>query len=265
MTSTTSRSGPRADGGGRRLARGAVAFLFWLVVWQLASMAIGQELLLVSPVAVVRTLATLVVTRAFWASVGYSFVRIIGGFLLAVVVGILLAALSGASGAARTLLAPLMLVLKSVPVVSFIILVLIWADSSTLSLVISFLIVVPVIHTNVLEGIDRTDPKLLELARVFRIPLWRRFRAIDIPAIIPHFTSGARIGLGLCWKSGIAAEVIGLSEGSIGERLYQAKIFLSTAELFAWTIVIVLVSFLFERFFLALLRRFELRLSRWGA
>ena len=93
------------------------------------------------------------------------------------------------------------------------------------------------------------------MAVVFRMPVWRKIRFIYLPALVPYLVSGCRIALGMSWKSGAAAEVIGLPEHSIGEHLYMAKIYLETADLFAWTLVIVLVSLAFERAFLALLRR----------
>jgi len=245
MTSTTS--------GSRSAGRLALAVLFWLAVWQVASLAIAQDLLLVSPLEVIATLAAQLGTAPFWSAVGYSFLRIVAGFLLALLAAVLLAAAAGASQVVRTLLAPLVLTIRSVPVVSFIILVLIWASSGSLSIVISFLIALPVIYTNVLEGIDQRDGKLLEMAHVFRVPLLRRWRAIDVPAVMPYLQSA--------WKSGIAAEVIGLPQGSIGEQLYQSKIFLSTAELFSWTLAIVLLAFTFEKLFLTALRRTALALG----
>jgi NitT/TauT family transport system permease protein len=245
-------------------SKSILAILFWLAVWQIGSMAIGQSLLLVSPFAVLKTLFSLVVEMGFWSTVAYSFVRIVSGFLLAIVIGVCLAALSAANSVARILLAPFFGVIKSIPVASFIILVLIWAGSGSLSIIISFLMVLPIIYTNVLEGILRTDAKLLEMAVVFRIPFVNRISAIYFPGVMPFFSSGCKIGLGLCWKSGIAAEVIGLSSGSIGEKLYQAKIFLSTEELFSWTIVIIVVSCLFEKFFLVLLSHIEKCLERDG-
>lgn len=235
----------------------AFAVLFWLAVWEIASLLLHQDLLLVSPVTVFQTLFLSLWQGQFWSTVLYSFSRIVTGFFLAILVGVSFAVLSATNDLVKTLLSPFFSVVKSVPVASFIILVLIWAGSGSLSIVISFLMVLPIIYTNTLEGILATDEKLLEMARVFHMPIQRRVAAIYIPAILPFFSSACKVGLGLSWKSGIAAEVIGLPTGSIGEQLYQAKIFLSTADLFCWTIVIVLISHLFERFFLALLRRGE--------
>ena len=117
--------------------------------------------------------------------------------------------------------------------------------------------VLPILYTNVLQGILETDRKLLEMAKIFRMSFRKKLYAIYIPEILPYFSTGCKVGLGFCWKSGIAAEVIGLPTGSIGEQLYQAKIFLSTGELFSWTLVIILISFFFERLFFLLLRGVE--------
>ena len=153
----------------------------------------------------------------------------------------------------RELMAPLVAGIKAVPVASFIILALVWLNSQSLSLFISALMVFPPVYLNVLEGIGHTDRQLLEMARVFRVPVSRQLRGIYLPAVLPYFRSAVSLGLGLCWKSGAAAEVIGLPDGSIGDALYRAKITLSTGELFAWTFVIILLSAVFEKLFLALL------------
>ena len=235
----------RSDKKKRKIKIWAVAF--WLLV--------GQEILLVSPVSVLRRLLELAVTADFWSSIAFSIIRIMGGFLLAALLGILLGALAAGVSPVRQLLEPAVLTIKSIPVASFVILVLIWVPSENLSVVISFLMVFPVIYTNVLNGIESTDRKLLEMAEVFRISLPRRIRYIYASQVLPFFRAGCSVALGLCWKAGVAAEVIGIPDGSIGEQLYMAKVYLNTPDLFAWTIVIVLISLVFERLFLALVDR----------
>ena len=247
------------------LARGAVRPLlvvaFWVVVWQVAALVVGHEVLLASPAKAAVRLGELSLTADFWGTVWHSFARIAGGFVAASVVGVLGAAAAATSRVVDALVTPALTAIRSTPVVSFIILVLMWASSSQLALVISFLMVLPITYTNVLEGIRHRDPALLEVATVFRVPLLRRLSAIDVPAVLPFFIASCKIGVGLAWKSGIAAEVIGLTEGSIGEQLYQAKILLISADLFAWTAVIIAISFGFEKVVLVLLRRAETRLA----
>lgn len=235
---------------------------FWLVVWQLASMAINKQILLVSPVSVLIRLGALVIEGEFWRSIGFSLVRILAGFLLGAVVGVVFAALSVRFKWVSTLLKPLMTTIKAVPVASFVILVLIWVSSKNLSVLITFLIVLPIIYTNTRDGIIATDPKLLEMARVFDISKGRQIRYIYLSQVLPFFRSACSIALGLSWKSGVAAEVIGIPDGSIGEKLYKAKIYLDTPDLFAWTVVIVILSFGFERLMLKLLDICVRRLER---
>lgn len=246
----------------RRRVIGAAAILFWLAVWQAVSMAVGNDILLVSPIAVIKRLFELVVTAEFWHSVGLSFIRIISGFLLALAAGLALALLASASSVIKQLLSPLMTAIKTVPVASFIILVLIWFPSKRLSTVISFLMVLPIIYTNTLSAIASLRDDLDEMATVFRIPPLRRLRCVCLPQVMPGFLTGCELSLGLCWKSGIAAEVIGIPKHSIGEALQQAKIYLDTPDLFAWTVVIVAVSALFAKLFMSAMKLLEKRITR---
>ena len=228
----------------------------WLLVWQGGSVALAAAyphggLLLASPVQAALRLLELLPSSAFWRAVGNSSLRIFGGFLLSCALALLLASLAAGRPWLRDLLGPPVAVAKAVPVASFIILALVWLDAEALSLFISALMVFPPVYLNVLEGLRQTDPKLLELARVYRIPFRRRVWGVYLPQVLPYFRSAASLALGLCWKAGAAAEVIGLPEGTIGERLYTAKVYYQTPDLFAWTAVILALSAVFERLFLA--------------
>lgn len=228
----------------------------WLLAWQGGSMALAAAyphggLLLASPVQAALRLLELLPSFAFWRAVGNSSLRIFGGFLLSCALALLLASLAAGRPWLRDLLGPPVAVVKAVPVASFIILALVWLDAEALSLFISALMVFPPVYLNVLEGLRQTDPKLLELARVYRIPFRRRVWGVYLPQVLPYFRSAASLALGLCWKAGAAAEVIGLPAGTIGERLYTAKVYYQTPDLFAWTAVILALSAIFERLFLA--------------
>ena len=210
----------------KQFFRRLLAVAFWLAVWQAAAMAIGQEVFLVSPVQALRTLVQLLPRADFWQRVCFSSGRILLGFGLGAVFSVVLAVCAARWSAADALLAPVMQLVKATPVASFIILALVWVRGSALSVLISFLMVLPVLYGAVRTGIARADVQLLEMA------------------------AGCSVALGICWKSGVAAEVIGLPNGSIGDALYRAKITLSTGELFAWTFVIILLSAGFEKLFL---------------
>lgn len=231
----------------------------WLLLWQFAARQIGQPIVFVGPVQVCRALAVQVTEAEFWMTVLHSSAKICGGFLIAFTAGVFGGMAAGRFRLLAEFLEPAVGCLQAVPVASFVILALIWIGSENLSVLISFLVVFPVIYRNTLAGVRCADPKLLEMAQVYRMGTLRRFRCIYWPALFPHLFSGSQVALAMAWKSGVAAEVIGVPDLSIGEKLYMAKIYLSTAELFAWTLVIILVSRLFELLFLRLLSLLDVR------
>ena len=234
--------------------KGILKFLpivFWLLIWQLVSNILHNEIILVSPIRVINTLFLLCGTGLFWTSILSSLIRIIGGFFLGLFVGIVLAVCSHQILFLKLLLKPITGIVKTTPVASFVILALIWIGSKNLAVFISFLMVFPVIYTNVLKGIENVNQEMLEMAQIFSMSWIKRYLYLYIPEVMPYFLSASSLSLGLCWKAGIAAEVIGLPISSIGEQLYQAKLYLSTEKLFAWTLVIIILSVTIEKLFMA--------------
>lgn len=238
--------------------------IFWIAVWQLAGMLIDNSIVFVGPSDVLRSFSMLMGEPDFWKSIAGSFGKISAGFLSAFLCGVLLGSLAYRGRLLKDVLEPVVALMKSIPVASFVILALIWIGSKNLSVFISFTVVFPVIYINTIAGLESTDPQLLEMAQVFSIRLLRRIRYIYIPALLPYLVSGCKVALGMSWKSGIAAEVIGVPTNTIGENLYMAKIYLSTADLFAWTIVIIIVSSIFEKLFLLLIQAGSRRLWKGG-
>lgn len=230
------------------------AVLFWLILWQLAASAVALPLLLPTPLAVGGRLASLAVTAPFWRSIGYSLLRILGGFSGGLVCGALLAALAFALPWVKAVVDLPMAVIKTAPVASFIILALVWISGSHLSLFISFLMVLPLVYGNILQGLQSADPQLLEMAQVFRFSVFQVWRSIYLPAALPSFYAALKTALGFAWKSGIAGEVLAIPSGALGTQLYQAKVALETTDLFAWTAVIILLSMLLEKAFLRFLK-----------
>lgn len=255
--SAASRVKKRAKAGGVRL----FAVVFWLAVWHFGSIALDQSLILVSPLTAFSTLINMMSTSEFYLAVFGSLGRILLGFLAGVLLGTLLAALSYMLPPVGTLLSPLMHAIKATPVASFVILALIFISSKYLSILMGFLMVLPILYSNVLTGLHGTDRKLLEMAKVFHMRPMDKFRAIYLPAAYPNFLSSCALSLGMSWKAGVAAEVIGLPDQSIGEALYQAKIFFSTPELYAWTIAIILLSVALEQAMLLMVKSVTRRLE----
>lgn len=225
-------------------------------------MAIGEDLFLPSPLSTVSALLSSISEPDFWKAVATTLFRIMAGFILSVAAALVSAVAASRFRAFASLMDPLVRIIRATPVASITILLLVWISSRNLSIAISFLMVFPIIYTNVLKGIRETDCSLIEMAAAYRISPWKRIRYIYIPSVMPYFSSAISIALGLAWKSGIAAEVIGLPDGSIGERVYEAKIYLATPELFAWTAVVIILAFIFEKAFLSLASAIEMRIVR---
>jgi len=234
--------------------RRVAAVFFALSVWQIAAMIVDTEFLFPTPIDVILRLFTVWREDGFFIAISNSFLKIVSGFLLGLILGTALAIIAARFSVVEDLLWPFMITIKSVPVASFIVLALMWLTSRELSTFISFLMVLPIIYTNLLGGIKNSDREMDKMATVFRMPLGRRILYIWIPRIKPFMLSACSIALGLSWKAGIAAELIGIPDDSLGEMLYYAKIYFNSLDLFAWTIIIVLLSIGFEKLFISILK-----------
>ncbi|MCH3972196.1 MAG: ABC transporter permease subunit [Oscillospiraceae bacterium] len=248
MGFTTSRKKQKSKGTRRAgFLRGVFSAAVWLLVWQIAADAVHQEILLVSPGTVLCRLIQLACTAAFWQTIAGSMLRILLGFLLAMVCGTLLAALTSRSKLCYALFYPIVSIMKATPVASFILLALVWLSSTRISSFTAFLIVLPSFWQNVTNGIDATDKSLLEMAQVYRFGRLRTVAKIYLPSIVPYFSAACRTGFGMAWKAGVAAEVLANTHNSIGGNLYDAKVYFETADLFVWTASVVLLSMLLEK------------------
>lgn len=233
-----------------------IIILFWLGIWQLIAAIMHNDILLVGPIQVVRALFENIAETDFLKIVIYSLGRIGLGFALALALGFALGALSYRYKLLDEFLAPFMITLKSIPVASFVVLLLIWFGSDGLSFFSSFLVVFPSVYVSTISGFKSTSGQLLEMADVFGVSGINRFIYLYRPAFMPYLISCLKVSLGMSWKSGVAAEVIGVPRFSLGERLYMSKIYLDTAGLFAWTLMVILLSFLFEKAVMYLIEAF---------
>lgn len=234
----------------------------WLLLWQGAYYAVGEDLLLVSPFSALRRVIELAVSGAFWHIVFGSVARILLGFFLGLLLGTVIAAATARSQALYAFFSLPMSIIKATPVASFVILALVWIRGANLSVFIAFLMVLPLIWSNVHEGIMQIDEKLLEMAAVYRLPRSAILKNITVPSVLPYFLSAAKVGLGFSWKAGIAGEVIAIPAAAIGTQLYNAKVYLETTDLFAWTAVIILLSVLLEKLMIHGINALAKRLNR---
>ena len=227
--------------------RTTLIVLIWLVIWQVLAIVVNNSILLSGPLDTVKALIELGSEPSFYISVGITTGKILLGFLIGMCLGSLLSVLSYRFKIIKDFLSPFVSVIKSIPVVSFIILALIWAGSSNVTIIVSSVISFPIFYKNILEGLFVTDPKMLDLAKVFQMDLSRKIRYIYLPSLSPHIKSAVSLAAGMAFRGGITAEVVGQPIRSIGNGLYRAKINLATSEMLAWTLVAVLAAFLIER------------------
>ncbi len=241
-----------------------LALVFWLLVWQGLYLLVDKEFLLVSPLQAFGRLGELAGRAAFWSSVLATCLRVMAGFLSALLAGIALAFLSARFSLVKALLAPVLGVVRATPVASFIILALIWISTGQLPVFIAFLMVLPMAYSNLSAGLEHLDRDLVEMARLFRFSGRRTLRLVYLPQLMPYVTAASTAGLGFAWKSAIAAEVIVHPALSIGKQIWGAKIYFEIADLFAWTIGVILFSVFIEKGAVWALKCLERRLLSLG-
>ena len=234
-------------------AAGAVA-AFWLAVWVFVAALVAQPLILPGPGAVVVALLRLVCDVGTWAILAGSGVRILGGLALAAVCGGLLAGISSRSRAFARLVAPALSFVKATPVACVVVLLLIWLGSARVSIAAVFLMALPGVYFSLVEGLTQADKPLEQMFRLHGVRGWRLFCAHTWREVLPFVLSCARAVIGMSWKAGVAAELIGMAVGTVGERIYQAKLLIETADLLAWTVLVVAASWACERVLVWLLR-----------
>lgn len=230
------------------------AVLTALLFWQLAAVLIDSNVLIAGPTDVLRRLAEIICEDDFIRIAAFTLGRIAAGYLAAVLTGMLLAFAAGRSRAAEILMRPWVISIRAIPVASMVVILLILVSSRNLSVIIVFLVVFPVVYTNILSGLKSCSRELAEMAAVFGITGMKKLRYVTMPQLKSYIISACSVTAGMAWKAGAAAEVIGTPPMSIGKMIYQSKTWLDTESLFAWTLVLIILSTIFEKVFIYLLK-----------
>ena len=239
----------------KKIISALISAVFWTALWGLGSVRVGTEVLLPSPLVTLRHLVTLASTEAFWRAAGMSLLRVALGFAAGAVTGTLLAVMTSFSRMLDSLFSPVGTVIRATPVASFIILALVWLKASNVPSFISFLMVTPIVWGALKAAIENTDKNLLEAAKAYRLGFRKTVKMVYLPSVAPQYAAALITSLGLAWKSGIAAEVLCHPKVSVGNMLYESKIYLETADLFAWTATVIILSVIMEKCFRVLLKR----------
>ena len=247
------RTASMENNGRRSFLRGVICFVFWMLVWYGFSAALGRAIVLPTPHAVFGKLLSLLPTADFWLACLGSVGRIFFGLVLGILIGTALASVCALNKLVNAIFAPLVSVIKATPVASIIILMLFVMAKGAVPMVAALLMVIPIVFGNVRKGIGAVPKDQAEVALVYELDVMKRLRYLTIPSVLPYFSAACRSALGLAWKAGIAAEVICYPKHSIGANLNNAKVYLESEELYAWTIVVIVISVLIERGVVSLL------------
>ncbi len=235
------------------------SILIIIILWKILSLRIRSELLLPPPEIAVKRFLSIYQTKLFWVSIWATFLRGMTGFLLSCAAGIIAGILSGIYDFIDKALQPFIVMIKSTPIMSVILLALIWFQTENVPIFASFLVAFPIICANVREGIRNIDKKLIEMAKIYQVQRKNILLEIYFPSILPFLTAGISTAVGIGWKVIVSAEVLGQPKYAIGTQLYTSKIYLETADVLAWTIAAVLLSALFEKS----IRLLERKIIKW--
>lgn len=236
--------------------KGIFLFFFYLGIWQLLSMLVGSSLLLPSPAETLRGLASILVDARSWKDIGATFLRLLAGFGIGTASGIILAVFTAKSRLLYAVLAPIRLIIKSTPVLSFVLILLVSLHSSLVPVAVCAIMVTPMLWATTETAILSLDVKLLEMGCIFYTP-FRRLVLVVIPQMLPHIATSAVTALGFAWKAVITAEVLSLPRFAVGNRMYLSKLYLEMPEMFAWTMLVIALSLCLEM----ILRKLTVRIG----
>ena len=228
---------------------------FWLIVWALLAKKVGLELLLPSPKTTAITLFELAKTFSFWKITFNSLMNVLIGILVSLVIGSVLAVMTEKSKVLDALFSPVLTVIKSTPIASFIILTLLWIKKDSIPVFIISLIVIPIVWSNISAGIRSVDKNLHEVSRIYSFSIVKKILRLYIPSIFPFFLAACKASLGMAWKAGISAEILSTPKNTIGTELYFSKTYFSTEQLFAWTLTVIILSFIIEKILIYLIEK----------
>ncbi|GKX29919.1 ABC transporter permease [Vallitalea longa] len=239
----------------RRIVYKIIAFIFWILVWEIIALLINKEIYLPTPYNTFKVLVSEIKTAMFWQTVFSTIFRVAIGFFIACIIGIIFGIICGVNKFIYEILNLIIVAVKSTPVMSFILIAVIWFKSDNVPIFICFLMCFPIIWTSVVGGINNIDKRLIDMAYVYKVDKKYIVKDIYIPSIVPYITTAMITSLGLGWKVTVAAEVLSSPKFSIGTKLYDAKVYVESEQLFAWTIVVIALSLILEYIFKYLLRK----------
>ena len=235
----------------------AFAVVFWIGVWWVCSAVINHSYILPDPLSVFFKLGEIILTDGFIDNVLYTMMRVLSGLLLGIVLGIVLGVAAHHSKIVYSLASPIISVIKATPVASIIVILTVMLNGDLIAASIALLMVMPIIWQNVIDAYASIDASLSEVCRVYGFSFGKRMRALYLPAIVKFLFPAIITSVGLAWKSDIAAEIIAATTHSIGQEINDARLEFISEPVFAWTIIVIILSICLEALIKFIIRRLE--------
>lgn len=230
-----------------------------LIIWEILSVSFGSDQILPGPDDAVVSLIRMAGTPEFYAALGLTLLRGMIGFALALITALAIGIPAGLNSGFDAAFRPILVTIRSTPVIAIILLALIWFRVDQVPVFIGFLTMLPILTNNISQGIRNTEPALIQMAQLYSVRKRRILREIYFPSILPWLFSGISTAVGFGWRSVIIGEVLSQPRYGIGSMMQDAQSFLLVSEVIAWTLVAVIVGALFEW----LIHRFEQSTLRW--
>jgi NitT/TauT family transport system permease protein len=236
-----------------------LAILFILLAWKFTSMGIKNGLILPAPEKTLLDFIRLISSTDFYIALGSTLLRGFFGFIIAFLMAALIGIPAGIIKSVRDFFNPVIVLLRSTPVITFILLALIWFGPDNVPVFIAILTMFPLLCKGFINGIENTDRELVEMANVYKVKRKRILSALYLPSLLPFLFNGMSNALGFGWRAVIIGEVLSQPRWGLGTEMQVAQTYLLVSKLICWSIVAVTIAFIFEW----LLGIAERRTLRW--
>ena len=222
---------------------GGVAFL--IAVWTTAYFCVGNKVLVPSVLETIAALGKTLIDGAFWLSFFATLLRVVIAFILSFVVATGAAVLSYLYPSFRTFIRPVFALFRAMPVLAVLLIILVWTNETVAPVIVAFLSLCPILYTATLTALDGVDSELLEMSRVYQVPLRMQIKKLYIPSVLPAITKESGAALGFAVKLVVSAEVLARTASSLGVLMQDMQDW-QLPYLFALVIVACLLGFALE-------------------
>lgn len=217
-----------------------------IIFWSVSSVSVGNDVLIPTPVNVVNSFIEILLDHTSYVAIASTLFRVLKGFVLSLILSLIISILADRYNSIKMLFEPIQILAKSIPNISYIIITLIWLGSEGSVWIICSLVLFPVLYNNFLFALDSEDKELKDIEKIYPETFFVTTKLRTLPLLYDTFLTTSKTALGLGLKVGVMAEILGQVKSGIGKKMYYARLYLDTSSLFAWTIIIIIISVLID-------------------